>query len=240
MKKKVFKIFCYIFLCFFVFNMEVFAGENKLVWDTNLKRFNYEVDNGWSAVKACFYQVTLECRAGAVSTRDVLEFPNIDPCSPAGFSWGSGYIDFKEQLKKFPAGSRVVCEMISEIDGGRRTVLKNFVINITGESSKDDGSSQYDQVVDSNLDCDSWGILKNDFKNIFDFIKVLIPLLIVGLSTYDFIKAISNKDDKDIKKAFNKLMKRMIFAVIFFFLPILLEFLLELIIDNVCVEEVIM
>ena len=67
----------------------------------------------------------------------------------------------------------------------------------------------------------------------------MLTLLVIGLSTFDFIKAITEKDDKDIKKAFTRLIKRLVCAVILFFLPVILNFLMNMITDNVCIEEVI-
>ena len=89
----------------------------------------------------------------------------------------------------------------------------------------------------TSFNCNSLGNLKRDLENFFNLFKIIVPLLIIGLSSFDFIKAITNKDDKDIKKSFTKLMKRLIAAVVLFFLPILIEILLELIIDNakVCI-----
>ena len=89
------------------------------------------------------------------------------------------------------------------------------------------------------MDCEDLGDLKRDLDNFFNFFKVIVPLLVIGLSSYDFIKAITAKDDKDIKKSFSKLMKRLICAVILFFLPILIELLLGLIIENadVCIGK---
>ena len=93
-------------------------------------------------------------------------------------------------------------------------------------------------VFAGGLSCDSWGELKQDIQNIFDFVKVLIPLLVIGLSSYDFIKAVTSKEAKDIKKAFTIFIKRFIYAVIFFFLPVILNFLLEIVGTNskICVE----
>ena len=89
------------------------------------------------------------------------------------------------------------------------------------------------------MDCEDLGDLKRDLNNFFDFFKVIVPLLVIGLSSYDFIKAITAKDDKDIKKSFSKLMKRLICAVALFFLPILIDLLLGLIIENadVCIGK---
>lgn len=89
------------------------------------------------------------------------------------------------------------------------------------------------------LNCNSWGSTLQDFQNVFDFCKIAIPLLVIGLSTFDFIKAITGKDEKDMKKSFNKLLKRLALAVVFFFLPVILNFLLETLIGtdvSVCVE----
>jgi len=93
-------------------------------------------------------------------------------------------------------------------------------------------------VLADTLDCESWDKTLKDIQNIFDFCKIVVPLLVIGLSTFDFIKAITGKDDKDMKKAFHKLLKRLALAVVFFFLPTLLNFLLDLVGTNtsVCVE----
>ena len=88
------------------------------------------------------------------------------------------------------------------------------------------------------INCNEWGEVLDDFQNIFDFCKIIIPLLIIGLSVMDFIKAVAGKDDKDLKKAGTRLMKRLALAIAFFFLPLLLNYFLELMgagVD-VCVE----
>lgn len=78
------------------------------------------------------------------------------------------------------------------------------------------------------VSCDSWGDLKNDIQNAFNFLKVVVPLLVIGLSTYDFIKAVAAKDNKDVKKAFQRLLKRFLYAILLFFLPTLINYLLDL------------
>ena len=93
-------------------------------------------------------------------------------------------------------------------------------------------------VLADSISCSSLGDLKTDLQNLFNFIKIIVPLLVIGLSIYDFIKAITGKDAKDLKKASQKLLKRFIYAIILFFLPVLLNFLLDLIGANsgVCIE----
>ena len=93
-------------------------------------------------------------------------------------------------------------------------------------------------VFADGLSCNSWGTVLKDLQNVFDFVKIVVPLLIIGLSTYDFIKAVTAKDDKGLKKAFQILLKRLVYAIILFFLPVLINLLLELVAvnSNVCIE----
>lgn len=90
----------------------------------------------------------------------------------------------------------------------------------------------------SNINCDDWGNVKTDLQNVFNFAKIIVPLLIIGLSSYDFIKAVTAKEDKGVKKAFQTFLKRMVYAVIFFFLPTLINFILDLLADGSksCIE----
>lgn len=88
------------------------------------------------------------------------------------------------------------------------------------------------------LKCKSWGAVLTDIQNLFNFLKIIVPLLVIGLSSYDFIKAVGAKEEKGLKKAFNTFLKRIILAVIFFFLPVLINELLKMLDINskVCVE----
>lgn len=93
-------------------------------------------------------------------------------------------------------------------------------------------------VFADQLSCDSWLEVKTDLQYLFNLLKIVVPLIVIGLSSYDFIKAITAKDDKDIKKAFHTLLKRLIYAIILFFLPVLLNLLLDIAGTNssVCLE----
>ena len=84
-------------------------------------------------------------------------------------------------------------------------------------------------VFADELSCSDLGEIRTDLNNVFNFIKIVVPLLIIGLSTYDFIKGIAAKDEKGLKKAFSTLIKRIICAIIIFFLPAIINILLDLI-----------
>lgn len=80
-----------------------------------------------------------------------------------------------------------------------------------------------------NLDC---GIFGGNFgkllKEVLAIIRFAVPVIIIGLSIVDFIKATTDQKDTEIKKAASRLVKRLIIGVIIFILPTLLEFVLYL------------
>lgn len=86
--------------------------------------------------------------------------------------------------------------------------------------------------------CNQMGKLRTDLQSFFNLLKILVPLLVIGLSIYDFIKAIGGKNDKDLKKASKRFFTRLVLAVVFFFLPVLINVLLDLfMVDSVtCIE----
>ena len=83
-------------------------------------------------------------------------------------------------------------------------------------------------AVDDTLECSDFGKVSESLNNLFDFIKILVPLAIIGLSAYDIIKALTNKDAKEMKKAYKRLIKRLVAGVIIFFLPAIIKLILKL------------
>ena len=59
--------------------------------------------------------------------------------------------------------------------------------------------------------------------------KIIVPLLLIILGTIDFAKATISSDDKAPRDAVVALIRRIIIAVIIFFIPTILNFLLSLI-----------
>ncbi len=63
----------------------------------------------------------------------------------------------------------------------------------------------------------------------FDLIKYIAIILLLVLTIVDFAKAVINgKNPEEMKKALNNSIKRLIIAVVIFFLPILIKFVLTL------------
>ncbi len=91
-------------------------------------------------------------------------------------------------------------------------------------------NSTTENPVQDNLKCDSIfsGKFGKILDQIFNIIKFLIPILIAGFAIMDFIKALASQNQDDLKKAGNKLIKRLIIGIFIFLLPTVIEFLLKI------------
>lgn len=65
-------------------------------------------------------------------------------------------------------------------------------------------------------------------QGLFSLIKIATPLLVVVLSTIDYIKAIASSNGDDLKKANKRTIQRLIIGLIVFFLPFLLDLLFHM------------
>ena len=85
-----------------------------------------------------------------------------------------------------------------------------------------------------NKSCET--ILGNSFlsliKEIENIFRIVAPLLVLGLSTFDYVSAVVSKDAEGLKKANNKIIRRLILIVILFFLPTLVDIILGFTIDG--------
>lgn len=64
-------------------------------------------------------------------------------------------------------------------------------------------------------------------QQILNFIKILGPILVVVLSSIDFIQVIVKSDDEAMAKAQKKLVKRLVLAALLFVIPTLVEVILD-------------
>lgn len=64
-------------------------------------------------------------------------------------------------------------------------------------------------------------------QRIFNYIKIIGPILVIILSSVDFIGVIVKGDDEAMGKATKKLTTRLILAALLFFIPTLIEVILD-------------
>lgn len=109
---------------------------------------------------------------------------------------------------------------------------KNDKIEKIGETK--DLIDEYDQ----DTDCSGANSILGDpddedsvawlLQKALDYIKVIGPILVVVLSSIDFILVIIKSDDEAMKKATKKLVQRVILAILLFFIPLLVQVALDL------------
>lgn len=63
-------------------------------------------------------------------------------------------------------------------------------------------------------------------QKLFDFTKVIGPILVVLLSSFDFARVIIKSDDDSMAKAQKKLWIRLVLAALLFFVPTIVDVLL--------------
>lgn len=92
--------------------------------------------------------------------------------------------------------------------------------------------------MDTNLKCTGKeGILGdvNDensvawlLQKVLNYMKILGPMVAIAMGSLDYAKAIISSDEEHMKKSQGRFIKRLIAAVILFFIPLLVQILLGL------------
>lgn len=73
--------------------------------------------------------------------------------------------------------------------------------------------------------------LLNVINEIMNLIKIAVPILLIGLIIYDFASAVFASSDDKVNKAKQRAIKRIVIAVVIFFVPTLINFVLNLVND---------
>ena len=91
--------------------------------------------------------------------------------------------------------------------------------------------SNNDNGVETNADdCSILGKDFNDLlKDIFLWIEISVPCITLLLCTIDIAKATISQDEKGIKEAQARAIKRVIIGIIIFFVPTIINFLLKIV-----------
>lgn len=108
--------------------------------------------------------------------------------------------------------------------------IRNEYDNNTDLINSDDSELDGLPIEEINF-CDQNGVQKT-FQIIGYLLfvaKIIVPLLLIILGTIDFAKATVSSDDKAPRDAVVALIRRIIIAVIIFFIPTILNFLLSLV-----------
>ena len=74
------------------------------------------------------------------------------------------------------------------------------------------------------VSCNDLGFILRIAGYIFNILQWVIPIILILFITIDFAKAMLANDEKKMKEATSKAVKRLIYAVILFLIPTLVKF----------------
>ena len=126
----------------------------------------------------------------------------------------------------------------SEIKSGEGSV-SNYSWSITKNADNKDSTTYF-----LNLDCadvvsekpgekNGCDLISDDLRNtlntIMSVIRISVPILLIGLIIYDFVTAVFAGTDDKVNKAKQRAIKRIIIAIVIFFVPTLINFVLDIV-----------
>ena len=75
-------------------------------------------------------------------------------------------------------------------------------------------------------------VLPNTISSVVNIIKIIVPIFLIVFGMLDMGKAVMSNDEKVMKEAQGKLIKRVIYAIIVFFVVAIVQFLVSLLSKN--------
>ena len=92
-------------------------------------------------------------------------------------------------------------------------------------------------TADPESNCRGFDFVIRIIKNgLFPILQIGIPIILIVLGTLDLGKAVISSDDKAVKEAQSKLIKRCIYAILVFFIVTLINLLFTMI-GNIAGED---
>lgn len=86
------------------------------------------------------------------------------------------------------------------------------------------------QILDA---CEGLGPIVSVIKGVFNIIRIGVPILLILMGSIDLGKAVMASDDKEIKAATSKLIKRAIAAAAVFFVVTIVDVVMGLVAKGV-------
>lgn len=117
-----------------------------------------------------------------------------------------------------------------------QTDLKDGKIDLSDNSKKqlNNGIDRLNSIGLEYFPVDDCGTLigkelMDKLQEYFNIIKIVVPIIVIVFSVLDFGKVVLSSDADEMKKAQAKLVKRLIIAVIIFFIPLFVNFILNMV-----------
>ncbi len=98
-------------------------------------------------------------------------------------------------------------------------MLDLFQIGVVGE-----------ELIGKNTDCQGLEPVVRILKNgVLPIVCIVIPIALIGFAIFDLGKAIIASDDKEVKAAQSRLIKRLIYGIVIFLVPFIVSLVMNLV-----------
>lgn len=200
-------------------------GANKCIYKSEIDGENYTLNifsnngSGYKPDLTCEHSESFRCEMRS----DAAYFYGANSSTGSSFICPK-YIYF--EAKELANPSRMSIKIFGS--GGDEDPNKSGVTSTIEGDVKGDSSGS--TITTTDLDCDGifTGRLGQFLMEAWKLIKFAVPILIIAFAIVDFIKAMSSHDEAEVKKAANKLVKRLVIGVLVFVLPTIIEYVLGL------------
>lgn len=79
------------------------------------------------------------------------------------------------------------------------------------------------------VSCDSFSFILNIVSYLFKILQWIIPVVLILLITIDMAKVVANGDEKQKKDSTSKAVRRLIYAIIIFFVPVMVKLVFRIV-----------
>lgn len=151
---------------------------------------------------------------GSISYSSTLKYEELESMSTLSVPYAKKIFDYINNSY----GKDRYLDEYREFDSFREMACYDLGTVIT-DPVEQEGIKECEQLLDE----DAIKLL----KTIFTWIQIIAPILVIVLSGVDFAGALLKDDADALKKAMASFAKRLVIAVILFFVPIIIKFLLD-------------
>lgn len=155
--------------------------------------------------------------------------------------FNNAYTEFKNRCKTEFETQVENGNLSSEDADKKNEILEDIDMEEITEEINRVVTNFYGNSYTGRIFCGIFGVKTFGFiKTMYNFIKIVIPVLIIVLGIVDFLKVVFSGEDKDMKASGTRFLKRIIVGIIFILLPALLEFLMSIVgFSEDCLQQLI-
>ena len=213
---------------------------------SNLNNIKGDVDTNLSAFNTAYDNI-MNCNAGSCTPEQMIQytsdFTNADATLTSSIqgvsaqvgnscdAWNNYLADIKSDEKRqnfnnHTAEFNDTVQNDSSVSDETKKQLASALYDAIATMSRTNYSSSFGAPAD--IDCSTYSEILDIVSEIFGWIQIIAPVLLIVFGALDFTKATLSNDQDMLKKATSNFVKRALCAIGIFFLPMLINLLFSM------------